>query len=815
MLLALIAALAFSAFTTLAVAATAGEESFSNVGSSSATLHGQVDPEGVPATYFFEYGQTAAYGADTPVQSAGAASETVNVLATLEGLQPETSYHFRLVVDSAGGAKVEGSDGTFSTFPVGILGLPDGRSYELVSPLGNGDVTVAPRLGGRAAADGSAVVYVATAPPVGGTGQGIGSGFFESGNPYLAERSATGGWHATDIQPAGAQGAGYRSFSNDLSVGFLSSEEPLTAGGPSGRGEGGGPSGLYTREEDGSYALLAENASYAGSTPNDSHILFGGSIALLDKGEGRLEKELKVIVEQRVEEAKILEAEAKKLEEEGEITAAKEKFALAASKLATDELYDSVGGQVRLVSILPDGKPDLNVTVAGSTSGDLEHVISNDGSRIFWTDKTTGDLYVRENDTQPDASTVLVAEEAQFRTASSDGSNVFFTDEKQLTNGSTAAVGAPDLYEYDLQDGVLTDLSVDSNSGEHANVIGVLGASEDGSYVYFVAGGVLAENENAEKERALPHTNPCEPFNTTGGVPITLCNLYVRHQGVTTFIATLTSEDRYAAGEGTIEGDFATSLGSRTAQVTLDGHSVVFTSHASLTGYDNHGTSQIFDYDTVSGSLACVSCNPTGAPATSAPSLPLSSNNTFADRMVSSDGARVFFETTEALVARDTNGRMDVYEWERDGSGSCAREGGCLYLLSGGKSIDGSYLIDASETGDDVFIATRAQLVPQDRGEVFEVYDARVDAPQQPTPSACTGSGCQGVPGAPPIFATPSSVTFNGVGNFPPPSAPVKKVTKKTVKCAKGKRPSHGKCVKAKAKKQHKAKKSTHRKGSK
>jgi len=67
----------------------------------------------------------------------------------------------------------------------------------------------------------------------------------------------------------------------------------------------------------------------------------------------------------------------------------------------------------------------------------------------------------------------------------------------------------------------------------------------------------------------------------------------------------------------------------------------------------------------------------------------------------------------------------------------------------------------------------------------------------------CTGSGCQGVPGAPPIFSTPSSVTFNGIGNFPAP-VPVsvqKKVVKKVVKCAKGKRLVRGKCVKSKGKK--------------
>ena len=133
------------------------------------------------------------------------------------------------------------------------------------------------------------------------------------------------------------------------------------------------------------------------------------------------------------------------------------------------------------------------------------------------------------------------------------------------------------------------------------------------------------------------------------------------------------------------------------------------------------------------------------------------------------------------------------------------------YLLSGGTSSEKSYLLDASATGDDVFIITQARLTPQDPGETYEVYDARVGAAQPLTQPACSGTGCQGLPSAPPPFATPSSVTFNGVGNFPPPpSAIVKPPVKKAAKCPKGKtRNKKGQCVKSK-KQKAKAKKSAH-----
>jgi hypothetical protein len=179
----------------------------------------------------------------------------------------------------------------------------------------------------------------------------------------------------------------------------------------------------------------------------------------------------------------------------------------------------------------------------------------------------------------------------------------------------------------------------------------------------------------------------------------------------------------------------------------------------------------------------------------------------------------VFFDSGEPLLPTATNGWLNVYEWERAGTpdGSCpegAPGGGCVYLLSSGTDPENSYLIGADASGDNVFFVSRAQLTPADRGNEGDVvYDARVDGVQPPAAAACEGTGCQGVPPTPPIFATPSSVTFNGIGNFPPPTpVVVVKPKTKTVKCAKGKHLSHNKCVKSKhkKKKKSKAKKSAH-----
>ena len=125
------------------------------------------------------------------------------------------------------------------------------------------------------------------------------------------------------------------------------------------------------------------------------------------------------------------------------------------------------------------------------------------------------------------------------------------------------------------------------------------------------------------------------------------------------------------------------------------------------------------------------------------------------------------------LVPEDTNGRQNVYEWEREGTGrrtaAAAVNGGCIYLLSGGTSEADSWFIGASESGNDVFVASRAHLAPQDGNDAFNLFDARVGGVQPVTEPLYTGTGCQGPPEPAPTFATPASVTFAGVGNFPPP----------------------------------------------
>jgi hypothetical protein len=695
--------------------------------------------------------------------------ESPTVGTKIEGSTPDAPSHLGRGPANASGDASQGMGGPIRirgpplvagrSFSETSGGLPDGRWYELVTPPSNGNVDVYyplatgsyllpsqngvdTRLPFRAAADGDAVAYVGDPPSVGGSAsQGPGVG-----NEYLAARVPGGGWAQRDIQPPGEErltSLHYECFSGDLTEGFLSSPRALAEGAPS------GPA-LYAREStSGMYTALAAGGACEGATAGASHVLVS----------------------------------------------------------AAGSLYDFTEGALKPVSLLPEE----GGSAAGARFGgaDLLDAISSDGSRIFWAGGE-GTLYMRENDEQ----TLEIAEGASFWAASADGEKVFFTDEKEgLTSDSTAAPGEPNLYEYDLE-APEGEQTTDLTPYKNADVKGVIGASDDGSYVYFIATGKLANEGSSE-----PCTLAGNKLVRTG------CNLYMYHEGEPLrLVANLSAADLYELpGSGSGVGEFGDMEGPahRTAEVSPGG-SLVFVARESFTEYPAVGEisgivaaalettvgpiTEVYDYDPHLKRLFCVSCDPDGEPpeppsvtsideaGEQAAYVPVSGNETYQPRFVSADGGEVFFDSVEPLVPQDTNGVQDVYEWERPEPGGCEENEGCVYLLSGGTSSTFSWLLDASESGDDVFMTTRAQLVAEDQNDDYKVYDVSNDGPPQIASRVCGGGACQGAPPVPPIFATPASATFEGVGNFGPQPQEVVKP------CTKGYTKKHGVCVKVKKK---------------
>ncbi len=83
------------------------------VGRTSATLHGSVTPNSGLASVQFIYGTTTKYGKKTSDMLVTGVAPTA-VAATIRGLRPGTTYHFRLVATTSVGT-VEGADRTVTT----------------------------------------------------------------------------------------------------------------------------------------------------------------------------------------------------------------------------------------------------------------------------------------------------------------------------------------------------------------------------------------------------------------------------------------------------------------------------------------------------------------------------------------------------------------------------------------------------------------------------------------------------------------------------------------------------------------------------
>jgi hypothetical protein len=113
----------------------------SSVAMSTARLNGNVTPNGLATTWYFEYGTTAAYGTKTRTRSAGKGTRAVNASVTITRLRAATTYHYRLVARNAAGT-TRGADATFTTAGVTLAARASsvvyGRSLLLSGVVPNG-----------------------------------------------------------------------------------------------------------------------------------------------------------------------------------------------------------------------------------------------------------------------------------------------------------------------------------------------------------------------------------------------------------------------------------------------------------------------------------------------------------------------------------------------------------------------------------------------------------------------------------------------------------------------------------------------------
>jgi hypothetical protein len=784
-----------------------------SVEGTAAEIGAKINPEGAQTSYHFQYVTLAEFEAhgfsgarETPVTPLGTGNADLTALAQITGLSPGVTYVYRAMasnaVETVSGAEAElhtpapappssGGGCPNESLRVGPSALlPDCRAYEQVTPteksnqdgvFANGFEFFIPQV----AADGDQAAYFSF---------GAFSGS-EAPNPFYLAKRGTANWGSEGMIPPQGAGHGlvlataclpqYSAYSPDLARGVLEEGFGLFSGScakdepPLVPGEPRGVQNLFLRDNTtGTYQLI--NRPPEGVTPADA-LFQGGS------------PDLRHVV-------------------------FSEPAPLTPDAAGGPMLYEWSAGDLSLVGLIPaPGATSCSgsacIAAEGAELGGsgvepvalVDRAVSEDGSRVFF--NADGNLYLRTGDTtrEVDASQGPgPSGGGDFRTASEDGNSVLFTDPNQLTVGSSPS--GDDLYRYEVGSGRLTDLTPDATDSRGAAVQGVLGASDDASYVYFVANGVLTTAPSSERKVASEGSCVGE-FNTEP------CNLYLWHDGATTFIGKTVGIDRNNWN------------GSSATRATPDGTELAFGSVESLTGYDNVDQitgkldSEMYLYEAVTNSLRCISCNSRGArpmgesriSATKVlernvePGGRFPTNNFSLSRNLSQDGKRLFFESDEALTPADTDGKRDVYEFELVGSGTCTSStgayvtaaGGCIYLISTGEGQGASYFYEAGANGDDVFFTTRDQLVGQDADGFVDLYDARVEgglAAQNPpaSPLPCSGDGCKGSSTAAPAGQGPGSSSFNGPGNQKKASKPSCKRSKgKRHRCAKKHHKSH------------------------
>ena len=205
-------------------------------------------------------------------------------------------------------------------------------------------------------------------------------------------------------------------------------------------------------------------------------------------------------------------------------------------------------------------------------------------------------------------------------------------------------------------------------------------------------------------------------------------------------------------------------------QVSPDGRFTAFPSGAKITDYESYGHVQIYRYDGQADATICASCPPSNSGVFHNAALASNGNSLTAD-------GRVFFNSRDPLSLRDTNGKLDAYEWNA----------GSVDLISAGTGPFDSGFLSASENGKDAFFFTRDKLAPGDQnGSLMRVYDAR------------EGGGFFHIPPPPPCAA---SDECHGPGSQAAPPAEIGSLggtrgnLGKKARCKRGFVKQHGKCV--------------------
>jgi hypothetical protein len=702
---------------------------------SSAQLGGRVSPRGFATTYLFEYGTEGPCDSNpctaTAPQSAGSGALTELVSEEVTELEPGTTYHYRVVAESAQpGSPAMGSDMTVTTrlseapLSHGHFPGPPGsdRAYEQVSPPDTGGNPVNDAAG--LSADGNRAVFQIAG----------GTSLSEEGNLfsiYFAHRVETGShegsWEPKSILPPRNNEIGNPHW-------FLIPDARLSTVVGMVKNEGTEVSKIWRLDPNAPASQLAGGEK--------TEISLGGA-GVSDDG-SRLMTQMSGSHDPEHPASKV-------------------------------NLYDLTSGTPHLESFLPDGSVPacgLNVRNPETPFNVWVHAISADGSLAFFESRGnscsgTTKVYLRDllvGETKLVSTPPLSGPECDASFLSSSPDAVFIWSKSRLSAedsepGSCADNGLDgDVYRYDFGDEMLkcvtcvaavdVDMYVPLENGQWRTESNVL-VAEEGSRVYFQS-----------------------PHALVPGAPT------VPSKGSLYRVNVNTGDLAWVGGPGL-------SLGAAGTPATADGATLLIGSEAPflnpLNGTDNAGTRQLYRYDDRDRSLVCVSCPGDGsAPRGGSSAAPRGGVNHGLTQL-SRDGKTIAFSTPTPMVGADQNtsgpggspeNGIDVYEW-RDGR---------YFLITDGLSnttpgSEGPAISGMSDNGHDIFFVAPGQYTPDALDGYRRLYDARIGGGfNYPTvPPPCPLEVCQGTPKGAPEERAPGTGSFAGPGNAKPPRAKHKK----------------------------------------
>ncbi|MGN6558120.1 MAG: hypothetical protein ACTHLH_08945, partial [Solirubrobacterales bacterium] len=430
-----------------------------------------------------------------------------------------------------------------------------------------------------------------------------------------------------------------------------------------------------------------------------------------------------------------------------------------AAPTGTGAIYDrEADGSTHVISLLPGATKQLEGQQA------FYQGASKSGTSIAF--KIAGNLYVRINSGGAGEETEEAAPAADnpvYAGLSQDGKYLFY-----VAGGNKGTI-------HRFETGTEEDEEV--NPGTEAELVNV---SADGSHAYFIS------EEEIGGEGTAGQPNLFVWNGTTTELVATVAASDLVQTSVSPIPADIPSPDIPALTRWTSQAVAPVNTkelgpGADSSRTTPNGEVIVFESKAKLTAYDNAGHSEVYRWEEGGPGVQCVSC--VGAPEPAEHDARLQELELVGVGMVvhnvTDDGTRVFFETEEALTGADTDATNDVYEWHSEELGPS------VGLISSGRSKEyelahqskglptPNVLYSVTPDAKDVLFSASDALVPG-AGEfgTQALYDARVGGgfAQPAIPRACSEEECKG-PGtgaAPSGLQQEKSSSAQGPGNLKP-----------------------------------------------